>query len=176
MSEQIAFIGFEEPYEKELSVYQDILPALQAAATTVGAAADKVEIKHGKDYSSIWYGSILAFRIKLRNKIRYIEVPLSSRDTVGALGSIDAQKETTSGFWRVKLGPEPLREKEDILSAVLVDAINRMPKEWDCCSRYMECSNAKHCVHPSPEFALKCGYRKILESGKIYFGPNRNID
>ena len=58
----------------------------------------------------------------------------------------------------------------------LQDAINRLPKSWDCCSRYMECSNAKRCVHPDPSLALECGYRKILASGKIYYGENRNVD
>lgn len=44
-----------------------------------------------------------------------------------------------------------------------------------CCSRYLECSDAKQCVHPDPAFALGCGYRKILASGKIYYGENRNV-
>lgn len=176
MSDQIALAGFEEPHEKELSAYRDILPTFQAAATAVGADPREVKIKHGKLYSSVWYSSILAFRLKLRKGTRYIEVPLDSRAAVQDIGPMDRQKEMSDGFWRVRLGNEPVSIHADALAIVLQDAIDRLPKEWDCCSRYMECSNAKRCVHPDPTLALKCGYRKILASGKIYYGENRNVD
>lgn len=174
MSDQVTLAGFEAPHEKELAVYREILPSLQAAAAESGADGAAITMKHGKTYSSVWYGSTLAFRLKLRKDARYIEVPMGSKSTVEALGPSEGQKEV-SGFWRVKLGPEPVREHVDILAAVLRDAIDRLPKEWDCCSRYMECSDAKRCVHPDPSQALKCGYRKILASGKIYYGVNRNV-
>lgn len=175
MSDQITMTGFEPPHEKELSAYHDILPELQAAAAEIGADAAAIKINHGKTYSSVWYGSVLAFRLKLRKDARYVEVPMESKDTVQELGSLSGQKEVSGGFWRVKLGPEPVREHADILARVLQNAVDRMPKDWDCCSRYMECSNAKRCIHPDPSFALACGYRKILASGKIYYGENRNV-
>lgn len=175
MSDQIALAGFEPPHEKELSAYCDILPNLQAAAAKIGADAAAIKINHGKSYSSVWYDPILAFRLKLRKDVRYIEVPIESKDLVQELGPLSGQKKVSGGFWRVKLGIEPVREHADILAAVLQDAINRLPKEWDCCSRYMECSNANQCIHPDPSFALGCGYRKILSSGKIFYGVNRNI-
>lgn len=65
---------------------------------------------------------------------------------------------------------------EELLTQVTQNFIDKLPKEFDCCSRYMECSDAKHCIHPDRDFSLKCGYRKILRSGKIYYGVNRNID
>ena len=176
MSEQVTFAGFEVPHEKELAAYREILPGLQAAAAGAGADPAAVAIKHGKTYSSIWYGSIMAFRLKLRKDARYIEVPLESKSTVQQLGAAEGQKEVSGGFWRVKLGPEPVTEHASELADVLRDAVGRLPKEWDCCSRYMECSDAKQCVHPEPSFALTCGYRKILASGRVYYGNNRNVD
>jgi len=53
--------------------------------------------------------------------------------------------------------------------------IDAIPKQFDCCSRYEECSNAKRCIHPNPETALICGYRKIMKKGRIYYGKNKNI-
>jgi hypothetical protein len=76
----------------------------------------------------------------------------------------------------VNLGDKAVSDCAVPLGRALQDAINRLPKSWDCCSRYMECSNAKRCVHPDPSLALECGYRKILASGKIYYGENRNVD
>lgn len=176
MSEQIALAGFETPHEKELAAYNSIFSRLKDAAEEIGASAADIKIKHNRGYSSIWYDSMLAFRLKLRKNTRYIEVPLDSKSAVQEIAPLDRQKKVSDDFWRVKLGNEPISEHEDALAVVLQDAINRLPKEWDCCSRYMECSNAKRCVHPDPALALKCGYRKILASGKIYYGENRNVD
>ena len=55
----------------------------------------------------------------------------------------------------------------------IIDAI---PKEFSCCSRYMECSNKIKCLNPDKEMAMRCGYRKILMSGKVFYGVNRNIE
>lgn len=176
MNEQIALAGFEPPHEKELTAYNSILPRLQAAAEEIGASIADINIVHNKEYSSVRYSSILAFRLKLRKNSRYIEVPLDSKSVVQVIAPLDKQKKVTGDFWRVKLDNERIVEYADVLASVLQDAINRLPKEWDCCSRYMECSNAKRCVHPDPALALKCGYRKILSSGKIYYGENRNVD
>lgn len=176
MSDQITLAGFEEPHEKELSAYNSIFPRLRIAAEEMGANAEDVKIVHNEDYSSVWYGPLLAFRLRLRKKTHYIEVPMDSRDTVQGIAPLIEQREMSGGFWRVKLGAEPVSDHADALAVVLQDAINRLPKEWDCCSRYMECSNARRCVHPDPSFALACGYRKKLVKGIIFYGENRNID
>lgn len=176
MSEQIALAGFEPPYEKELTAYNSILPRLRAAAEEIGANAAGIKIVHNQEFSSVWYASLLVFRLRLRKKIWYIEVPLCFKTAVAGIAPLDRQKEASGGFWRITLGNEPVSEYANALADVLQETINQLPKEWDCCSRYMECSNAKRCVHPDPALALKCGYRKILASGKIYYGENRNIE
>lgn len=172
---QTALAGFEPPYAKELSAYQQMLPQLSEAAACMGGTAADIAVKHGKNYSSVRYGSLLAFRLRLRDSASYIEVPAESKEAVAGLAPLEQQREVAGGFWRVSLGEKPAVDCAASLAAVLQDTINRLPKEWDCCSRYMECSDAKRCVHPDPAFALGCGYRKILASGKIYYGANRNV-
>lgn len=71
---------------------------------------------------------------------------------------------------------EDISKYADLLSVVLQGIIDRIPKDYDCCSRYEECSDAKRCIHPDKKFSLKCGYRKILRSGRVFYGTNRNID
>lgn len=46
---------------------------------------------------------------------------------------------------------------------------------FDCCSRYIDCSNNKACIHPDKQFAGGCRYRQKLRTGIIFFGKNRNI-
>lgn len=46
---------------------------------------------------------------------------------------------------------------------------------FGCCSRFLECSNAKKCVHEDNIYANSCMYRHNLEQGKIFYGVNKNI-
>jgi hypothetical protein len=182
MDEQVAFSGFDEADAAEAAVYQEILPQLQAAAAEVGADATLISRERNKDYSTISFGGTLSFRLRLRKQTHYIEVPLSAKDIVAPLAPPDRQRkahgEKASGaeYWRVSLRREDVLAHADVLGRVIQYTIEHLPKEWDCCSRYMECSDAKQCVHPDKSFALGCGYRKILASGRIFYGMNRNID
>ena len=47
--------------------------------------------------------------------------------------------------------------------------------KFGCCSKYIECSNAKKCLHENLFYAKACFYRKNLESGKIFYGENKTI-
>ncbi len=47
--------------------------------------------------------------------------------------------------------------------------------KFGCCDKYIECSNAKKCLHNNLFYAKACYYRKNLESGKIFYGDNKNI-
>lgn len=47
--------------------------------------------------------------------------------------------------------------------------------KFGCCSKYIECSNAKKCLHENLFYSKSCFYRKNLESGKIFYGENKNI-
>lgn len=49
-------------------------------------------------------------------------------------------------------------------------------KLFDCCGRYLECSDAKVCTQPDKARAFGCSYRLKLADGIIFFGKNRNID
>lgn len=176
MSDQITLSGFEPLNVREVAFYNQILPYLQAAAVELGAQAEDVRLEENKDYSAVYWRNSLAFRLRIRKKTNYIAVPLSSRPSVENLAPFDLQAKTGDDLWRVNLWDVPVEDCAAALASVVRDTINRQPKDWDCCSRYLECSNAKRCVHPDPTFALGCGYRKILTSGEIYYGENRNVD
>ena len=45
-----------------------------------------------------------------------------------------------------------------------------------CCSHFIECSDAKRCVHTNKLYACACYYKANLDSGKIFYGKNRNTD
>lgn len=47
---------------------------------------------------------------------------------------------------------------------------------FGCCSRFLECSDAKTCVHENKLYSKACIYRGNLEAGRIFYGKNRNVD
>lgn len=49
-------------------------------------------------------------------------------------------------------------------------------RTFDCCHRYMECSDMKKCTCPDYLYSKSCTYRKKLEKGIIFFGNNRNVE
>lgn len=47
---------------------------------------------------------------------------------------------------------------------------------FGCCSHFIECSDAKKCVHPNKLYACACYYKANLDQGKIFYGVNKNVD
>lgn len=47
---------------------------------------------------------------------------------------------------------------------------------FDCCNKFMECSDALKCVHDNKLYSTVCTYRHRLENGIIFYGKNRNVD
>lgn len=49
-------------------------------------------------------------------------------------------------------------------------------ESFGCCSKYEECSDAKHCVHNDVRLRFSCMYKKNLDLGKIFYGKNKNVN
>ena len=45
---------------------------------------------------------------------------------------------------------------------------------FGCCDLYVQCSDAKKCLHRDQSYARNCWYRVNLESGHIFYGVNKN--
>lgn len=46
---------------------------------------------------------------------------------------------------------------------------------FGCCDKYVQCSDAKKCLHTNPFYYRSCQYRQNLLAGKIFYGKNKNI-
>lgn len=47
---------------------------------------------------------------------------------------------------------------------------------YGCCGRYLECSNAKKCVHDDIFYATaSCQYKRHLDKGEIFYGDNKTV-
>lgn len=45
-------------------------------------------------------------------------------------------------------------------------------EKFGCCGKYVECSDARKCLHNNTFYARACYYRKNLEADRIFYGKN----
>lgn len=175
MDNQMAFVGFESPEHHEREFLSKIAPDLRAIIDGMGGDSQLMNISATSSYTAVMFGNLTAFRLRIRGKQCYISVPLTLADLIP--NDAPTKKASTSEkYCRVLISDEhPIDSYISFLINIVGETVNRYPKEWDCCSRYLECSDAMTCTHPDKAFALGCGYRKVLSSGRVYFGKNRNI-
>lgn len=173
--DQLNFLSMTPTEEWVFDVLQS---SLLCTVRDNNANQDNLLCKTGKNYSSVWFAKQLAFRICCRDDCHYFGVsadfsksaPPEIMATLTATGKAD-------GFFNFEFTPtvEGITFFSSFLCNVLDQAIDSTPKEFDCCSRYEACSDVKKCINPCPDLAVGCGYRKIMKSGRIFYGANRNV-
>lgn len=124
--------------------------------------------------SSVYFldSNELFFRIRLRKKSRYILIPDRYNDLL-PVGTEISNTKSNIGMVRIHLDNyEDILKYVSVLRAVLT-RICRIHRDFGCCGRYKECSDAKVCVHPDPKVSIGCWYQQNLLDGKIFYGENR---
>lgn len=182
MTDQMSLSGFESPDYQEEQFLESIFPKLMEAVESKGGEPNLLTKKptqtdsKSSGYTVVYFHNFTAFRLRMRGKQFYISLPVSFSDLIPE-GFPIKRMESDPKYIRILVNQEyPIERYSDFLALVAGETVNRYPKEYDCCSRYLECSDAKTCIHPDRIMALGCGYRKILHSGRIFYGKNRNVD
>lgn len=152
----------------ESDAYNAIKPRLLSVLERNWADSSLLAFDQRKSYYSITFDGSVVARLKSGKK-PYIEFPESS------VAISEGRKR--DGYIRIFL--DDLAKASDYahyFDASLQTIIDTIPKEFSCCSRYMECSNEIKCLNPDKDLAMRCGYRKVLMSGKVFYGVNRNVE
>lgn len=139
---------------------------------------DLLQTKEGSAYTSVWYGTQLAFRICCRKGRYYFGVSDAYGDCANGWTVDPSCVSHKGGYTNYSFVPseDGINCFKPLLAAVFDRAIDTFPKEFDCCSLCESCSDARKCINPHPSIATGCGYRKIMKQGRIFFGENRNVD
>lgn len=175
-TQQFSLEGFEQPVEDEMRFLNALLPRMEKSVEAAGSAGELLSIAVRQSYTVVSLYKFTIFRLRLRGKRHYIASHDRFADMIPSDWPVKKVK-SDEKYTRIYVDDNhPLGSYSDFLVDIAGECVNRYPHEWDCCSRYMECSNARACVHPDKAAALDCGYRKILKSGRIFYGTNRNID
>ena len=179
---QISMSGFQPDGQDERDYISAIWSQLVATAEKHGGSEDMLSVvtvkpgyKFSGNYVSLKLGSMVVFRIKLHGSSQYLSFPNIFKDLVS---SDIPQKSVTSQKKYILVTVDkshPIEGYTELVLKILGESLNRYPAEWSCCSRFEQCSNARVCINPDKNIALACNYRKILNSGRVFYGENRNI-
>ena len=132
---------------------------------------------------SISAKSFLAARAKLSKQTKYVMVREKNQtyfsEYIQKYHITPAYIKKENDLWiRIPVHSLPdVIEMIKPISAVYMTVLADFGGErFGCCSRYERCSDAKKCIHPDFILSRACAYRKNLETGRIFYGKNRNIE
>ena len=173
--DQLAMSGFVSPEEQ---TYHLIEPQIRSVIRRNFLDDKHLVFEKCSGYWSISYYNSLIARIHFGKTVSYCSVDVTAaRKQLDELGIKYDVKASDAFFARIKLkSPEDILPCLAVIDTVTQRALNAIPKGFDCCCSYMECSDARRCVQAREDLRLDCGYRRILASGRIFYGKNRNID
>lgn len=151
----------------EEEAYALLEPELRAVLEENWADPALLRLDKRKSYSSVLFGSSVVARLSGGSNpslsVLRSELPLPGAAEDG-------------NFYKLALNDlaEAAAYAPQLRAAVQM-LIDRIPRDFSCCSRYEACSEQRACVNPDKNLALGCAYRKILHSGTVYYGENRNV-
>ena len=120
-------------------------------------------------------------RLKTEKEVKYISFKEKYKNRFENHGILTYGIKSEPDFFRIPLDEfskiEELKNDPDfiqLIEDIFLDALTFEP--FGCCHKYVECSDAKKCLHDDLIYATACMYRKNLEQGRIFYGKNKNID
>jgi DNA polymerase-3 subunit epsilon len=165
----------------EQEAFEIVAPALKEMLVADNLSADYLFFKQSKtdnaQYSSayLFNENSLFCRISFRGKQNYFSVPSKYEELIPSDVEYKIQK-SDPNYCRILIAsPGELANHLELLKKILELQVDAYPSDFGCCSRYEACSDAMKCIHPNPDMALRCTYRKNMKKGRIFYGKNKNI-
>ena len=161
----------------EAQVYEFIKDTLYTVVRDNFLPEQELSLQKCRGYYSVTYLSAVIARIHFGKKSSYISVDAKAAKPLLTLSTIEfSVKKSDMQLVRIKVNaPEDVLHILDIIAASAQSALDSIPKEFDCCSRYEACSDAMQCLQPDKQARLGCGYRRILATGRVFYGKNKNV-
>ena len=152
----------------ESDIYDKIRPELYRVLLKNWVDESLLSFEERQSYYSIMFDGSVVMRIK-GGKRPYIEFPSNGQEI--------PEGEKKDNYIRVNLASlNDAVAYREYAGSSLQGIIDSIAKEFSCCSRYMECSDSLRCLMSNKDMAMRCGYRKSLMKGLVFYGKNRNID
>lgn len=173
MYEQISLDSLEDKkFTSEEEVYSYISDLIEAKYND----SESLSLKENIHYFSICFFDAPKIRIKKVWEEFYLEFPDHFIDEIKN-HNVDA-KLMSSGYYRVSI---PSIGFNDNLKSLIFEIYEYCYRKYsddrfDCCSKYLECSDNKKCPYEGDSFARACSYHYTMtKKKKIFYGKNRNV-
>ncbi len=138
--------------------------------------------KNGKTFSyKILKQNILLKYNKMAKVKDYIEIRYLSEDMLKEIKSKFSDANYKNGELYIRINIENIDEIDNLSNEIqkifksLFLTYMNTKESFGCCSKYIECSNNKHCVTEDVRARFSCQYKRNLDKGKIFYGANKNI-
>lgn len=138
----------------------------------------EVAIKELKAYSSVSFYETDALRIQCGKSNTYLWFAQLFKKLLLGYPKLTISTPSSEKLWtRVSIKSIDEINNFQLLFLEIYDeaCLLGASDPFGCCSRYMECSDQKKCIHPSLKLSRDCQYRKHLLNGRIFYGINRTI-
>jgi len=153
-------------------IANDIYNEIRNTLLNNGKSIEGLSLNELINYHTILFDKSALFRIHI-GKINYLEVKSAFKELIPK--NYNTKELKSIPLW-IKV---ELSNKNDInnLTDLILETYDETIgyEEFGCCSKFMECSDAKKCINPDVSISKGCLYRKNLEEGRIFYGKNANI-
>lgn len=172
--EQIDFFDTAVKKSDEFKAFSLIKPQIMLTLEQGNINPDWLQFNEGKAYASVLIKSNTVLQLKFGRKSQYFASPYKYFREWAERYSYTMHENSYARF--ALNSPEDIENYMDLSAYIFYNAINMLPTDFHCCNRFNECSDARQCIHPDKEFSAECYYKRVLRSGRVFFGKNRNID
>lgn len=160
----------------EEKAFEELRPTLEEILREYQLDSSDLTFRANKGYYSILFKETSVIAQMGGKKKLYLAVPTSALQATLSYSSAADRKQGLYTKFPISSFDEICDKRKYMLQDVFRAIIERGSKEFDCCSRYEKCSDARKCIHPDAAFGMKCGYRKNLREGRIFYGKNQSAN
>lgn len=172
INEQISFDSLNSSDKSELDVFEQISKLIKEEYSD----QSNMTLKENKLYHAICFFDVPKLRIRIVRKEVCLEIPEHFSDEMKE-HSIEA-KLMSDHYFRVVLHNGVVNSNIKSLIFDIYEYCYRQYSEdrFDCCSKYLECSDNRKCLYEGQPFSRACSYRYTMtKKKKIFYGKNRNV-
>ncbi len=137
---------------------------------------------YGDDIHDSWIENVVTFSFKEMSKegncceLTVNENVLNKITVIGSPKIFPPSKNSYLVKLRYSISDPALLDFMNKRVIYAIEHYQSYDDHFGCCSRYIQCSDAKKCIHPNKLFSTACAYRRHLEKGHIFYGKNKNVD
>lgn len=166
-------------FKFEKQFYNNVVDILNESARTEIKPKFRESKSKSKSYSSISFSSGSA-EIQIEEKLKVSSrfgVKPYCKNILTKLG-IEFSEMKSSNYLYINISaPEDAFLYKELFYYIYDNVLLReSPDSFDCCSRYMQCSDNLECVNPHAEVSRYCRYKTKLKKNIVFYGKNRTIE